>query len=181
MRKFRIRRVKNYTLIQLESVALHLWVYSRGGFRLTIGKSDHACKLIDNIEQTVDSVVDILKKIYIGPMTHYKVRISQLLISYHPEKIPSFKLTYSYLLSRMTSVHNRIVYHNQGFEVSHVIDLYQVECGAGSFIFTITQGSERVANLRLFNNFKGLVFLYSMRYIQQVCKVLEKFVDYMMY
>lgn len=182
VQKYQIRRIKNYLLLHFRPLSLHLWIYARGGFKLTIGTSKHTKRLLTDLDRTMDKVSRILEQFFIDRATRrYDVGITQLLVSFHPAQTPNCKLTYPLLVSKLRPVNNRLSYQvSQGLEISHIVNPYVVENGPSSFSFSLMSNGERLADIRLFNNFKGLAFLCKIEDFPTVSTAFEQFVAVLM-
>jgi len=181
VQKYQIRQVKNYWLLCVKGIRVHLWAYSRAAFKITIGRTQHTKRLLTNIHRFVDTVACIFGQIYVGALVkHYEAKVTQLLVSYDPGKTPYLKLTYPLLLTKMRVVKNRLLSEVKGTVLSHTPDLYQEENGASSFDFCLTVDDKRLGNIRLFNNFKGLAFLTRVSDFPRVSTVFEQFVAFLL-
>lgn len=175
-KQYNVRRVRNYLAFSLVSLGLDVFIYAQGGFKITVKWSKYFRHVIQQLECVINKLINVMETFYCAPIHDIKVKITQITILLIP--IPNAKkLTYESLCKVSSLEENKIFIKCEECLFIHEVNWLKYEEGTSSFYFKIFFNGKREGGIKIYNNFKSVLFTNSIKNVQSTCNAAERLVE----
>ena len=171
-----ITKVNNFYMIKLKRLDTTILLYSKGGFKITIGCNKNVIK---NLNVHLERVLDMLALFFNEKITRVDMKITQVTILLRPLKNIAKTLTYKNMISKMTQKDNYIIYNKTDHKVYHEINFVAHECGQSSYYFTIEIENVRTGGIKIYNNFTAIMMCFDAGKIYNMVNICKDFLNYL--
>lgn len=180
--KYKIRKVRNFITFAVDDLGINVFLYARGGFKITLKSTTEARSVIKKIDLVLRRLVDILQFFYGVPIDRFEVNLTQ--ISLITGNLPGEnlgKISYQDLIKTRKYNCNQLTYEFQNFTIIHDISWEKLEDGCSNYYFKIldeSAGDEKsVGGFKLYNNFKTVLFVHNIDYLTDFIRIVKIFTD----
>lgn len=175
--KYGVKTVRNFLTFKIGKLGIHTFIYSRGGFKITLSANRYCQKIIQNIDFVISSIVKILEVFYHTHIDKVSVKVTQIAILIRSGIIPQTKLTYNRLSDLFPIERNCITVILDNFKLVHEINHMCLEEGTSSYYFTITEKNKKKGGLKIYNNLKCVLYSFRIRYVEILSETVHRFVE----
>ena len=172
-----IMKINNFYMIKLHKMDTTILLYSKGGFKITIGCNK---TVIKNLHLHLKRVLDLLALFFKEKLKKVTMKITQISILIRPIRIIDNILNYKNMQAKMLLRDNLIIYNKMDYTFSHEINFVAHECGQSSYYFTITIKNTREAGIKIYNNFRAVLMCFDKDKVAYIVDICKDFLNYLM-
>ena len=162
-----IRPIRNFLGLKLRDLGIHLCLYNRGSYKITVSFGKFFFAIFSQLEEVTECLLDLMECFYNGHIDSATCKITQFVsVLRCIYDVPRhFKFNYqTFLMNKCSNTkQNKFKTCIQGLTFTHQPNWLEHEKGVSSLFLTISDDlvQRKMGAVKIYNNLKTVIFSYS--------------------